>query len=190
MNKQLKIVAISGMLAVIAGIAVATSLEQAQAQMGGSNPLTQKQIGAKSPGQFGSATAGIVCGDRLCSDPDPNFDVEEDTPIGSIGEGDDADAPTVKLIGVDKYRESTNRQGEINYRITFSVTAGSTDLRNIEFQIHSDLGTVDFEISQLNALKSSVQVVRVKAVDPDSITGELIGYSLTGPTSSVPGAPR
>ena len=41
MNTQLKIVAISGMLAVIAGIAVATSLEKAQAQMDGVNPLTQ-----------------------------------------------------------------------------------------------------------------------------------------------------
>jgi len=189
MNKQLKIVAISGMLAVIAGIAVATSLEQAQAQMGGGNPLTEKKIGAKSPGQYGAATAGIVCGDRLCSQPESLIDIEEDTPIGSIGE-DDADAPTVKLIGIDKYRESTNRQGEINYRITFSVTAGSQDLRNIEFRIHSDLTTVNFEIASLNSLKSSVNVVRVKAIDPDSITGELIAYSITGPTSSVPGAPR
>ena len=179
MNKQLKIVAIAGIVAAIAAVGAATAFEQAEALKAEGKPAQR----------YGSATAGIVCGDRLCSESDPNFDVEEDTPIGSIGE-DDGNAPTVKLISVDKYRESTNRQGEINYRITFSVTAGSTDLRNIEFQIHSDLTTVDFEIASLNALKSSVQVVRVMAIDPDSITGEVIGYSLTGPTSSVPGAPR
>jgi len=115
------------------------------------------------------------------------FDIEEDTSIGAIGE-DDASAPTVKLISIDKYRESTNRQGDITYRITFSLTAAADNLRNIEFQIKSDIGTIDFEIASLNALKSSVNVVRVKAIDPDSITGEIIGYSITGPTS--PDGPR
>jgi len=151
-------VAISGIVALIAGIATATSLEQAEA--------TKHETPSTSL-----------------------IDIEEDTPIGSIGE-DDSSAPTVKLISIDKYRPSTNKQGDITYRITFSLTAGDTDLRNIEFQIKSDISKIDFEIASLNTLKSSVNVVRVKAIDSDSITGEIIGYSLTGPTSSVPGAPR
>ncbi len=169
--------AIAGILAVIAGISVATTLEQANALVAEGKPAQR----------YGSATAGIVCGDRLCSDAQSMFDIEEDTSIGSIGE-DDASAPTVKLISIDKYRESTNRQGDITYRITFSLTAAADNLRNIEFQIKSDIGTIDFEIASLNALKSSVNVVRVKAIDPDSITGEIIGYSITGPTS--PDGPR
>ena len=188
MNTQLKIVAISGMLAVIAGIAVAASLDQAEAVATG-NPLTDKYIGAKTPKQFGAATAGIVCGDRLCNEPQSMIDIEEDTPIGSITQ-DDEFAPTVKLIGIDRYQASTAKESDITYRITFSVTAGKENLRNIEFEIHSDIGSSTFEIASLNALKTSVNVVRIKAIDSDSLTGELIGYTISGPTSSVPGAPR
>jgi len=188
MNKQLKIVAFSGMLAVIAGIAVATSLNQAEA-VAGQNPLTDKRIGAGSPKSYGSATAGIVCGDRLCNEPESMIDIEEDTPIGSISQDDD-NAPTVKLIGVDRYQASTAKESDITYRITFSITAGKENLRNIEFQIKSDITSTTFEIASLPALKTSVNVVRVKAIDSDSITGELIGYTISGPTSSVPGAPR
>jgi len=182
-NKQLKIVAISGILVVIAGIAVAASLDQAEALTKAQGTFTQK---------FGAATAGIVCGDRLCSEAEGSnnmYDIEEDTPIGSI-RGDDDAAPTVKLLGIDKYQASTAKESDITYRITFSVTANKENLRNIEFEIHSDITSTTFEIASLNALKTSVNVVRVKAIDSDSITGELIGYTISGPTSSVPGAPR
>ena len=108
---------------------------------------------------------------------------------GSITQDDD-NAPTVKLIGVDRYQASTAKESDITYRITFSITAGKENLRNIEFQIKSDITSTTFEIASLAALKTSVNVVRVKAIDSDSITGELIGYTISGPTSSVPGAPR
>jgi len=165
MKQQSKIIAVAGMLAVIAGIVAATSIEQAEAQ---ANP------------------AGIICGDRLCSDVLYKIDVEEDTPMGIL-DNESSDAPTAKLISIQRYT-SAPYAGEagISYKITFSVTAGDTNLRDILIHVQSDLDSFEYEVSSLNALKSAVQVVRVHAIDPDSITGELIGYSLTGPTSSGP----
>jgi len=181
MQKQSKIIAVAGMLAVIAGIAVATTIEQAEAQMNPVNP------NAPTVGAFGQKTAGIVCGDRLCSEVVSKIDIQDNTPIGII-DNESSDAPTVQLISIDRYK-SAPYAGEagISYKITFSMTGGDTNLRDIQIHVQSDLDTFDYEVSNLNALSSSVQVLRIHAIDPDSITGEIVGYSLTGPTSSGPG---
>ena len=177
MQKQTKIIAIAVFAASIAGIAVATAVEvQAQTL----NP-THPDVVRLSPQSFGAATAHIVCGDRLCSDADPNFDVEEDTPIGEIDSDTDS-APTVELISIDRFRQNTQNTDPITFRITFSVTAGVDNLRNIEFEVQSDVDKQEFEISSLNALSSSINVIRIRALDADSITGELTAYSITGPT--------
>ncbi len=177
MNKTIKIAALAGVLAIVAGISLAT-VEQATAQM--LNP-THPDVSRLSPKSFGAATAGIVCGDRLCSEPQPDFDIEEDTPIGLVD--DDAHTPSVSNVIIDRLRPSSS-QDNISYRITFTVTSGDIDLRNIELEVQSDIDRTEFEISSLNALKSSVNVIRIKAIDPDSINGGITGYSLTGPTSS------
>jgi len=184
MNKFIKIASIAAVLAIVAGISLAT-VEQATAQM--LNP-THPDVSRLSPKSFGAATAGIVCGDRLCSEPEPTFDIEEDTPIGTIT-SDDAHTPSVKLVSIDRFRESSSQEN-ISYRITFTVTAGDVDLRNIEFEVQSDIDRVEAELSSLNSLKSSVNVIRIKALDSDSITGGITSYTLTGPTSSDPDAPR
>ncbi len=183
MNKFIKIASIAAVLAIVAGISLAT-VEQATAQM--LNP-THPDVSRLSPKSFGSATAGIVCGDRLCNEPQPDFDIEEDTPIGLVD--DDAHTPSVSNVVIDKLRPSSS-QDNISYRITFTVTSGDIDLRNIELEVQSDIDRTEFEISSLNALKSSVNVIRIKAIDPDSINGGITGYSMTGPTSSDPDAPR
>jgi len=177
MNKTIKIAALAGVLAIVAGISLAT-VEQATAQM--LNP-THPDVTRLSPKSFGSATAGIVCGDRLCSEPQPDFDIQQDTPIGLVD--DDAHTPSISNISIDKLRPSSS-QDNISYRITFTVTSGDIDLRNIELEVQSDIDKTEFEISSLNSLKSSVNVIRIKAIDPDSINGGITGYSLTGPTSS------
>ena len=180
MQKQSKIIAVAGMLAVIAGIFVATSMEQAQAQMNPVNP------NAPTVGAFGQKTAGVVCGERLCSEVESKIDIQDNTPIGSI-DNESSDAPTAKLISIDRYK-SAPYAGEagISYKITFSMTGGDTNLRDIQIHVQSDLDNFDYEISNLNAQSSSVHVLRIHAIDPDSITGELIGYNLSGPTSSGP----
>jgi len=186
MNSNLKVAMIAGFVGLIAGISIAT-IDTATAQM---LKPTSPDISRLSPKSFGSATAGIVCGDRLCGEPEHNINIEEDTPMGSISYDDTAAAPTAKLISIDKFRASTNQQDAISYRITFSITAGPENLRDIEAHITTDMGSWEYEMSSLNALSSSVGVLRVKALDPDSINGEIVGYSITGPTSSDPNAPR
>ncbi len=184
MNKTLKIAALAGVLAVVAGITLAT-VEDATAQM---LKPTHPDVVRLSPNSFGAATAGIVCGDRLCSEAEPDFDIEEDTPIGMIETEDDM-TPSVRVMSIDRFRESSSQQ-DISYRITFTATAGEVDLRNVEFEVNSDIDRVEAELSSLNSLKSSVNVIRIKALDPDSITGGITSYTLTGPTSSDPNAPR
>ncbi len=177
MNSNLKVAMIAGFVGLIAGISIAT-IDTATAQM--LNP-THPDVSRLSPKSFGAATAGIVCGDRLCSEPQPDFDIEEDTPIGLVD--DDAHTPSISNVIIDRLRPSSS-QDNISYRITFTVTSGDIDLRNIELEVQSDIDRTEFEISSLNALKSSVNVIRIKAIDPDSINGGITGYSLTGPTSS------
>ena len=144
--------------------------------------ITETRPGAQSPKKpFGSSTQGIVCGDRLCSEPQQVMDIEEDDRIGEIDRNDPA-APHAEVIGLDKYRPSTNKQDAITYKITYRLTAGQHDLKDIQIHAVTDMGTWDFEISSLNALSSSVNVARVKALDPDSITGEIVGYTITGAT--------
>ena len=108
-------------------------------------------------------------------------DIEEDHIIGHIDRNDPA-APGVKILGLDKYRPSTNKQDAITYKITYRVFAGEDDLKDIKILVKTDMGTWDFGITSLNKLSSSVNVARVKVLDPDSITGEIVGYSVTGPT--------
>ncbi len=175
MNKFIKLASIAAVLALVAGISLAT-VEQATAQM--LNP-THPDVTRLSPKSFGSATAGIVCGDRLCSEPEPTFDIEEDTPIGESA--NDEHTPTVSLVSIDRFRESSSQEN-ISYRITFTATAGDVDLRNVEFEVISDIDRVEMELSSLNALSSSINVIRIKALDADSIQGEIVGYSVTGPT--------
>jgi len=168
---------IAGFVGLIAGISIAT-IDTATAQM---LKPTSPDISRLSPKSFGSATAGIVCGDRLCNEPAPNFDIEEDTPIGVVD--NESHTPSVSNVVIDKLRPSSS-QDNISYRITFTVTSGDVDLRNIELEVQSDIDRTEFEISSLNSLKSSVNVIRIKAIDPDSINGGITGYTLTGPTSS------
>jgi len=183
MQKHTKIIAVAGMLAVIAGIVAATTMEQAQAQL---NP-TPPEVKRLSPSSFGAKTAGIVCGDRLCSEAVSKISVEPNTPIGSISlEG--SDAPTAKLISVQKYT-SAPYAGEIgiSYKVTFSITAGDTNLRDIQIHGQSDIDTIDYTISSLSSFKSSVQIIRIHAIEADTITGKIVGYTLTGPTSDPEG---
>ena len=117
------------------------------------------------------------------------MDIEEDDPIGEIDRNDSA-APHAEVIQIDKYRPSTNKQDAITFKITYRITAGQHDLKDIQIHAVTDMGTWDFEISSLNALSSSINVARVKALDPDSITGEIVGYTITGSTDPTGKYPR
>ena len=170
-------------VSLVFGIMIGLGIQTTEAQ------LTDPRLGAQTPKSYGSATANVVCGDRLCSEPQQVMDIEEDDPIGEIDRNDPA-APHAEVIQIDKYRPSTNKQDAITYKITYRLTAGQHDLKDIQIHAVTDMGTWDFEISSLNALSSSINVARVKALDPDSITGEIVGYTITGATDPTGKYPR
>ncbi len=180
MNRNLRTFAALSLVPLFIGVIIGYGINMSEAQVGG-NPLTDRVIGAQSPKQFGYQTSNIVCGDRLCADATPAFDVEEVHDITYIDEHDE-NTPTAKLIQISKFRESTNKADAITFIITYSVTAGMTDLANIQIHVSSDTESADYNISSLTALKTSKNVIRIKALDADSIDGGITGYTLAPPT--------
>ena len=140
--------------------------------------ITETRPGAQSPKKpFGSSTQGIVCGDRLCYEPQQVLVIKETDSIGKINRNDPA-TPYAELINIAKYKASPNSRDALTYKITYRVTAGQENLKDIEIHAVTDMGVWDLKISLLNAGKSSVNVARLKAMDPDSITAEIIGYTI------------
>ncbi len=178
MNSKAKLAAVA-VLPLFIGIMIGKSVEAIDAQVG--SGLTDKRIGAKTPKNYGAMTSGIVCGDRLCGDATPSMDIEEHNEILYLDEHD-PETPTTKLIDIRKYKPSSNKADAITYIITYSITAGTERLENIQVHVRSDVQEDTYTIGSLNALKSSVNVVRVKALDPDSIDGGIVSYSVSPPT--------
>ena len=178
MNSKAKLAAVA-VLPLFIGIMIGMSVETIQAQVG--DGLTDKRIGAKTPKNYGAMTSGIVCGDQLCNEATPSMDVEESHEITYLDEHD-AETPTTKLIDIRKYKPSSNKADAVTYIITYSITAGTERLENIQVHVSSDMQEDTYTIGSLNALKSSVNVVRIKALDPDSIDGGIVSYSVVPPT--------
>ncbi len=182
MKPKVRMMVLLAMLPLFVGMVIGYTVNSSEAQMlKPTHPdIKQYQL---SPKSFGSANSQ-VCGDRLCSesmDITPAFDIEEEDRVQLIDQHDE-NTPTAKLISIQKLRESTNKQDAITYIITFSVTAGKTDLANIGVHVSSDTESSDFNISSLTALKTSKNVIRIKALDADSLDGGITGYTLAPPT--------
>jgi len=178
MNSKAKLAAVA-VLPLFVGIMIGMSFEAIDAQMSGG--ITDKRIGAKTPKNFGAMTSGIVCGDQLCNEATPSIDVEEEHEITYLDEHD-AETPTAKLIDIRKYKPSSNKADSVTYIITYSITAGTERLENIQVHVSSDVEQETYNIGSLNALKSSVNVIRIKALDPDSLDGGIVSYSVAPPT--------
>ena len=179
MNRQIKLMAAFAFLPLFFGIMIGMSIQASDAQMSGG--ITDPRLGAQAPKQYGSATSGIVCGDRLCNEATPSFDVEENHEITLIDEHDET-TPTSKLIDIRKYKPSTNKADAITFIITYSVTAGTERLENIEVFVKSDMTQATYPIGSLDSFKTSINVVRIKALDADSIDGGIISYKIAPPT--------
>ncbi len=161
------------------GIMIGMSIQASDAQMSGG--ITDPRLGAQAPKQYGSATSGIVCGDRLCNEATPSFDVEENHEITLIDEHDET-TPTAKLIDIRKYKPSTNKGDAITYIITYSITAGTERLQNIQVHVSSDVTSETYSLGSLDALKTSKNVARIMALDADSIDGGIVSYVVAPPT--------
>ncbi len=166
----------------VAGVFIGMNVIVSEAQVGG-NPLTEKRIGPQSPKSFGSIHQGPspVCGDRLCNAAATTIDIEETHAVIFLDD-EDPSTPTTELIQISKIRNSVDKAGGITYIITFRVTAGVDNLRDIQIHASSDVESIDVGITQLNALQSSVNVLRIRALDQDSIDGGIVGYNISAPT--------
>jgi len=118
--------------------------------------IKAKGTGLSSPKSYGSATAGIVCGDKLCS--------EISTPSASFP--------------IDVYM--LKRDALNTYTVHFKVTAGDQDLENIIIEGKSDIFAHEIVIESLRAFESTEGIARVKALDINSMTGEIVAFQLAG----------
>ncbi len=72
------------------------------------------------------------------------------------------------------------RDARNTYAIMFGVTAGDQDLENIIIQCKSDVYAHEIVIDSLKAFESTTGMSRVKALNPTSITGEIVAFELAG----------
>lgn len=196
MKARVKAITIAAVLPLFVGAMIGMSMESSDAQM---LKPTHPDVKRLSPKSFGSQ--GIVCGDQLCQpgmddrfirpvtgpDKTPAMDVEDER-IKYIDKHDES-TPTAKVIDIRKYKPSTNKADAVTFSVTYSVTAGTERLENIHVHASSDMEDETYVISSLNALKSSVNTIRIKALDPDSLDGGIVSYTIAPPTYD-PRAPQ
>jgi len=185
MNARVKAIAIAGVLPLFVGALIGMSMESSDAQM---LKPTHPDVKRLSPKSFGSQ--GVVCGDQLCNpgmqlrfvgpDKTPAMDVENES-IKYLDKHDE-NTPTSNLISIQQIKSGSSKAGAVTYIITYSVTAGNERLENIHVHGRSDMQEDTYVISSLDALKSSINTVRIKALDPDSIDGGIVSYSIAPPT--------
>lgn len=181
MKPKVRMIVALAFLPLLVGLMIGYTINTSEAQL---LKPTSPDVKRLSPKSYGSANS-MICGDRLCSEPasgiTPAFDVEENDRVEFIDQFDE-NTPTAKLMHIAKYRQSTNKADAVTFIVTFSVTAGKTDLKNIAIHASSDMDSLDMNIESLTALKTSVNVLRIKALDSDSIDGGITGYQLAPPT--------
>jgi len=163
---KMKYWALLAILPLFVGIVIGMSIQTSQAQ------LDEKRIGALAPSSFGSVTAGIVCGDRLCNESTPAAPMP---PVIRIQQDSMPDyMPSLGFKSLSKFQGDSSN----TYAVEFTVTAADKDLMNIMIICKSDVETIATEVSRLSALTSTTNVVRIKAMDPESVTGEIISFQL------------
>ena len=66
------------------------------------------------------------------------------------------------------------------YAVMFTVTAGDQDLENTIIEVKSDVFVHEIVINSLKAFESTEGLSRVRALDPTTITGEIVAFQLAG----------
>ncbi len=163
---KMKYWALLAILPIFAGIMIGMSIQISQAQ------LDEPRPGARTPSSFGSATAGIVCGDRLCSDSTPaapmppTVRVIEDTMPEYM--------PTLGFVSMNKFSGDSPH----TYAVVFTVTAGKLNLENIKILCKTDVDTLETSVTSLSAFTTTKNMIRIQAMDPASITGGIISFQI------------
>jgi len=131
--------------------------------------------GLTSPKSYGSATASIVCGDKLCSEiatPSASMPLVLSVKV--------ADMPSYMPTLDFKETYGFHNDADDTYAIRFGFTAGDRDLKNIIILCKSDVFQHEIVVESLKAFESAVGFSRIKALDPASITGSIVAFELAG----------
>ena len=160
-----------GVMPLFVGILIGMSFQTYEAE---AIPAKGSQ-GTISPKSYGSATAGIVCGDRLCSDV-----ATPSALMPLVVEALEADMPS--YMPTLDFKETYGFHNDVDdtYAIRFGFTAGDRDLKNIIIECKSDVFQHEIVIESLKAFESAVGFSRIKALDPASITGSIVSFELAG----------
>jgi len=84
--------------------------------------------------------------------------------------------PSLEVIDVYMLK----RDAADTYTVHFRVTAGDQDLENIIVEGKSDVFAHEIVIESLKAFQSTEGIARVKALDPNTMTGEIVAFQLAG----------
>lgn len=84
--------------------------------------------------------------------------------------------PSLEVIDVYMLK----RDASDTYTVHFRVTAGDQDLENIIIEGKSDVFAHEIVIESLKAFQSTEGIARVKALDPSTMTGEIVAFQLAG----------
>ncbi len=164
---KMKYWALFAILPLFVGIIIGISIQTSQAQ------LDEPRPGASiSPKSYGAATAGIVCGDRLCSDSTPAAPMPMAIAVKQDRMPDFM--PSLGFKSLSKFEGDSSN----TYAVEFTVTAAEKDLENIKIICKTDVETIETEVSSLSALTTTRNMVRIQAMDPASITGEIISFQI------------
>ena len=103
---------------------------------------------------------------------EPDVDLE----LKQTSEPTKADTSTKTTKG---FTPKTVEDNAESYRVVYQVLSfGKDNVKNVEIQIESDIGSVTEKIlGNWDIKRSSISVV-IKALDPNSINAELIGYQV------------
>jgi len=82
--------------------------------------------------------------------------------------------PSLEIIDVYTFQ----RDARDTYNVHFRVIAGDQDLENIIIEGKSDVFAHEIVIDTLKAFESTEGIARVKALDPSTMTGEIVAFQI------------
>ncbi len=85
-----------------------------------------------------------------------------------------ANSPHIQILEVVNYTTKSPQ----TFNAVYKITSGDADLENIQILFKSDKGNVQTTIGSLFAHSSSINIVKIPAQNPSSVTAEVISYQI------------
>ena len=161
---------VAGQIETVDAVNIGTVGGTAGHNIGNTNLVGSSTVddGASGSHKFGSMTAHIVCGDRLCSEPARTFEAKilESPPIAVNG-------PFVKEMTIF----SASANSDNLFKAWYNVYAGDKNLVFVKLLVTSDMDSMMTTIGGIGFQGYSPVSVLLKASDPSSISAEIVGWT-------------